>query len=122
MKSISFLLVAFFAIISSSLFAQTAQTDTIKVYGNCGMCKSRIEKTVKVEGVSSALWNSETKFLIVSYDPGKITNDSLQQRIAAVGHDTEKYTADDKVYIRLPGCCHYERKKEPKKENPEQKQ
>ena len=38
-----------------------------------------------------------------------------EKKIAAVGHDTEKYLADDKVYEKLPGCCHYERKKAEKK-------
>jgi hypothetical protein len=26
-----------------------------------------------------------------------------------VGHDTEKYRADDKAYAKLPGCCKYDR-------------
>ena len=122
MKSISFLLAAFFAITGSNVFAQTEQTDTINVYGNCGMCKKRIEKAVKAEGVSFAQWSPETKLLIVTYDAIMITNDVIQKNVAAVGHDTDRYTADDKVYSKLPGCCLYERKKEPKKENPEQKQ
>ena len=39
------------------------------------------------------------------------SNDDIRNKVAAVGHDTEKYQADDKVYERLLGCCHYERKK-----------
>jgi Cu(I)/Ag(I) efflux system membrane fusion protein len=37
----------------------------------------------------------------------RISLDSLQQRIAAVGHDTEKYKAADSVYAELPSCCLY---------------
>ena len=112
----------FFAIAAMSLFAVSVnaqtKTDTIKVYGECGMCKSRIQKTLKIEGIISTDWNTETKLLVVTYDPAKINNDDIQKKIAAVGHDTEKYTAIDSVYQKLPGCCHYERKKI----SPEQKQ
>ena len=105
------------AFLCSSSFAQT-QTDTIKVYGNCGMCKNRIQKALKLEGITNAAWSPETKLLVVNYDASKISNDSIQKTIATVGHDTEKYTADDKVYNKLPGCCLYDRKKP----NTEQKQ
>ena len=30
--------------------------------------------------------------------------------VAKVGHDTEKYTAEDAVYAKLHSCCKYERK------------
>lgn len=109
MKFSRFFMLAIIAFASTTSFAQS-QTDTIKVYGNCGMCKNRIEKTLKVEGVTSAVWSPETKLLIVSYDTAKISNDAIQKKIAAVGHDTEKYVADDEVYSKLPGCCLYKRK------------
>src|SRR5690606_33830574 len=114
MKSIRFMFIAVFAMTSSTLFAQTAteKTDTIKVYGECGMCKNRIQKTLKIDGISSAVWDVDTKLLTVTYNPASITNDVIQQKIAAVGHDTEKYKANDKEYDQLPGCCHYERKKD----------
>ena len=117
MKSIRFLLVALITALGISSFAQS-QTDTIKVYGNCVMCKNRIEKAVKLEGVANAVWSPETKLLVITYDTMKISNDVIQKAIAAVGHDTDKYTADVKVYSKLPGCCLYERKKT----NPESKQ
>jgi len=103
-------LLAAFTILSSFVFAQS-RTDTIKVYGNCGMCKSRIEQALKIDGIFSANWDTGTKLLAVSYDSQKISNDEIQKGIAAVGHDTEKYTAEDGVYKKLPGCCLYERKK-----------
>lgn len=96
--------------IASSLFAQTQKTDTIKVHGECGMCKSRIQKTLKLDGISAAIWDTETKLLTVTYDPAVITNDDIQKKVVAVGHDTEKYRAEDAVYSKLPGCCKYERK------------
>lgn len=32
------------------------KTETFKVWGKCDMCKTRIEKTVKAEGVTSSNW------------------------------------------------------------------
>jgi len=89
----------------------TTKTESIKVQGNCGMCKTRIEKTAKLDGVSKAEWNKDTKVLTLVYDPSKVKSDDVQKKIAAVGHDTEKYKADTKVYDKLPGCCKYERLK-----------
>lgn len=110
MKTIKMLMMAVVTILSVSVFAQT-KTESFKVYGNCGMCKKRIEKAVKTEAVSSAEWNADTKMMTVTYDATKITNEQIQEKIAAVGHDTDKFTADDKVYEKLPGCCLYERRK-----------
>jgi copper chaperone CopZ len=99
--------------ISAQSGAKTAatKTETFKVWGNCGMCKDRIEKAVKTEGAASASWDVKTKMLTVSYNPSKTNVEALDKKLAAVGHDTEKFKADDKVYEALPGCCHYERTK-----------
>lgn len=75
------------------------------------MCKNRIEKATKLEGVASAVWNVDTKEMVVAYDSTKIGNDEIQQKISSAGHDTDKYSADDKVYKKLPGCCLHDRKK-----------
>ena len=87
------------------------KTETIKVAGNCGSCKARIEKAAKVDGVSKANWDSKTQLLVVTYSPSKISNMDIQKKVAAVGHDTEKVKADDKTYASLPGCCKYKRMK-----------
>lgn len=97
-------------LIGASVYTQV-KTEAFTVYGNCGMCKSRIEKAAKVDGVTSASWSAETKTITVTYDSTKVSNADIQKKIAAVGHDTEKFSADDKVYKKLPGCCLYDRKK-----------
>ncbi|HLO60219.1 MAG TPA: cation transporter [Bacteroidales bacterium] len=111
--------VLFTAILTIALFSSMVQanptapgnkTETIKVSGNCGSCKTKIEKAAKIEGVSEATWNTDTKVLTVVYDPSKVTSDDIQKKIAAVGYDTEKYKADEKAYNYLPGCCQYDRK------------
>lgn len=86
-----------------------SKTETIKVLGNCSMCKDRIEKAAKVDGVENASWDAKTDLLTVSYDPSKTSPDALAKKVAAVGHDAGKYKADDKVYNALPACCKYDR-------------
>jgi copper chaperone CopZ len=88
-----------------------AKTETFKVYGNCEMCKNRIEKAVKDAGVTNASWDTKTKMLTVTYDPANLNNEILSKKIAAAGHDTEHFKASDEVYSKLPGCCKYERAK-----------
>ena len=91
--------------------APDQKTETFKVWGECDMCKTRIEKTVKAEGVTVADWNDKTDMLTVTFDSNKTNVDALSKKLASVGHDTEKYKAPDNVYAKLPGCCHYERTK-----------
>lgn len=95
---------------SLSLFAAPGKTEKFKVAGNCGMCETRIEKAANsVNGVTAADWNKETKMIEVSFDAAETDLDKIQKAIAKVGHDTEKFKADDETYDNLPGCCKYER-------------
>lgn len=90
---------------------------TFKVFGNCEMCKNRIEKAAKGKGVVSANWNVDTKIFSLEYDPSATSPEKVQQRIANVGHDTQLKKAKDLVYNELPACCHYREKKETGAEN-----
>lgn len=89
----------------------STKTESIKVWGECETCQATIEKAAKVDGVSKANWDKTTKLLTLVYDPSKVKSDDIQKKIAAVGYDTEKYNADDKVYAKLNACCKYVRKK-----------
>lgn len=109
-KILSLLIVLISSFGVSKVFAQTAKTETFKVYGNCNMCKKRIDKAASVDGVTKADWNVKTKVMTVSYDPAKTSGTAIQQKVAAAGHDTEKNNAADSVYDQLPGCCQYDRK------------
>ncbi len=94
----------------TSLFAQELKTETFKVYGNCDMCKDRIEKAAEsVDGVTAADWNKETKMLEVSFDASKTDTKIIRKAIAKAGHDTLLEKAPDEVYAALPQCCHYKR-------------
>jgi copper chaperone CopZ len=93
----------------STVFGLT-KTEKFKVYGNCGMCESRIEKAAKgVDGVMSADWDKEIKQIVVEFDDSQTTIEAIHLAIANVGHDTDLIKADNKVYDTLPGCCQYDR-------------
>ena len=97
------------------LFAQDKTTE-VKVWGNCGMCKKRIEKAAMLEGVSKATWDKETKMLTLVYNEDKVKAADVEKRVASVGHDTEHFFADTKTYDGLPECCLYDRKPKSKKD------
>lgn len=90
--------------------AEEVEKSTFKVFGNCGMCKNRIENALKdISGIQSASWDTDTKMLDVQYTPELITLEKIHHLVAAVGHDTDKVRAKDEVYNNLHGCCQYER-------------
>jgi hypothetical protein len=112
MKSINLLLAVVLAFTSISINAQTkaaVKTEKIRVWGNCGMCETRIEKAAKDAGATSAAWDSETNLLAVSYNTAKTSVKNIEQKIASVGHDTKGVRASDASYDKLHGCCKYER-------------
>ena len=109
MKILSIIAAMIFSI-SFSYAQSTLKTETIKVSGNCGMCKSKIEKSAKQAGAKSADWNEDSKMLKVSYAVDKTSSAKIQQAIAKTGYDTQDYTADNATYEKLHGCCQYDRK------------
>jgi hypothetical protein len=91
------------------LFSVNAQTATkLKVSGNCGMCKSSIEKAAKTAGATTANWDMDAKLLTLMFD-GKTNLDKIETAIAAIGYDTEHKTATNASYDALHECCKYDR-------------
>jgi len=88
-----------------------AKTETVKVYGNCGMCETTIEKAANKKKISKADWNEETKIASITYDSKKTTLDAVLKNIALAGYDNQSFLAPDAAYNKLPGCCKYEREK-----------
>ena len=83
------------------------------VRGNCGMCKSTIEKAANsLDGVTSATWNIDKKTIVVSYDSVNMNELSIHKAIAASGYDTEKVLGNLEAYKDLPGCCKYDHEME----------
>ncbi len=112
MKYLSIVAVLLFGVFTSnSTYAQNKiASDTIKVWGNCGMCKTTIEKSAKAAGAKTAVWNEDSKDLIVSYAAAKTSSNKIQEAVANAGYDTQDLTAPVEVYNKLHGCCQYERK------------
>ena len=92
-------------------FAQikNAKTETVKIYGNCGMCEKTIEKAGNLKKVASVDWNKDTKMATLTYDATKTNQDEILKRIALAGYDSDKFLAPDDVYANLHGCCQYDR-------------
>ena len=90
--------------------AAAVKTETFEVNGNCGMCKTTIEKAAKKAGASFAKWNIETHQLQVKYNTAKTNIPAIQKKIAESGYDNAGATASDAVYDKLHHCCKYERK------------
>ena len=88
-----------------------AKTETVKVYGNCGMCETTIEKAANIKKISKADWNQETKMATITYDSKKTTLDAVLKNIALAGYDNQSFLAPDAAYNKLPGCCKYDREK-----------
>lgn len=106
MKNLIILLLTFISSVGYAQSAKVVKAD-IKVYGNCGMCKTRIQKALDRTGIKTATWDSKTKNLSVVYNTEKITEDQIHKLIAEVGHDTDKVKAKDETYAKLPFCCLY---------------
>jgi copper chaperone CopZ len=84
---------------------------SLGVRGNCGMCKTTIEKAaLSVDGVEEASWSTATKILDIKT---KSSLDSItikiHQAVADSGYDTELISAMEDSYSSLPGCCQYNR-------------
>ncbi|MES2863733.1 MAG: DUF3347 domain-containing protein [Bacteroidota bacterium] len=105
------IMVATFVLLSITINAQikNAKTETVKIYGNCGMCETKIEKTGTIKKVAMVDWNQETQMATLTYDATKTNQDEILKRIALAGYDSDKFLAPDDVYNNLHGCCQYDR-------------
>lgn len=111
MKTLSLFAAIIFSIFAvNTSNAQTTKTETIKVWGNCGMCKTTIEKSAKKAGAKTASWDEDSKELKVTYVVDKTSSAKIQEAIAKSGYDTQDFTAVKTAYNNLPGCCKYDRK------------
>jgi periplasmic mercuric ion binding protein len=119
MKSLKMIAGILFSLfISNTSFAQkaTIKKETVKVWGNCGMCKAKIEKAAKSAGATKASWNEDSKMLQVTYNTNKSSTAKIQAAIAKTGYDTQDYTGDNGAYTKLHSCCQYDRKEVPVKQ------
>lgn len=97
------------SVASASAQIKNAKTETVKIYGNCSMCKSKIEAAGNLKKVAKVAWNEDTKMATLTYDSTKTSQDEILKRIALAGYDSDKFLAPDDIYDALHGCCQYER-------------
>lgn len=107
MKTKIFLLIICAVVVFTSRAQSKIVTQTIKVYGNCTMCKKRIETALDHKGIKKADWSPKTKELQVVYNVSKISEGEIHELVAKAGHDTDKVKAKDETYASLPFCCLY---------------
>ncbi len=103
-----FSLAALLTAVSMVAVAQTS-TETFKVSGNCGMCKTTIEKAAKSAGATDANWDKDAKEITVTYKSSTTNAAKIQQKIADAGYDNVAFKSTLEAYSKLPGCCKYER-------------
>lgn len=104
-----FTVLTLFMALATTSFAQKEKTETIPVSGNCGMCKSKIEKAAKGAGAAEAKWNVDAKTLTVKYNSSTTNAAKIQQAVASVGYDTRDVKTTGQAYDKLHGCCKYDR-------------
>lgn len=114
MKSLKLFLASFLMLAFTQVMAQE-KTEKIKVAGECGMCKKKIEKAAKTAGASFAEWDKSAKMLTVKYADAA-DKSKIEHAVAKAGYDTENVKATDAAYADLDDCCKYERKSSAKME------
>ena len=108
MKTLKLFFLVLFVSIASVGFAQS-KTEKIKVSGECGMCKKKIEKAAKEAGATYAEWSTDSKVLTVKYTSNNTNSAKIEKAVAGVGYDTQNVKATEEAYNNLHECCKYER-------------
>lgn len=112
MKLLSKILIAITVLLSFTVCnaqIKNSITKKVKISGNCGMCKTTIEKVGSIKNTAKADWDADTQIATLTYDSTKTNPDEILKRIALAGYDSEKFLAPDDVYNNLHACCQYER-------------
>jgi len=97
---------------TKSVVSTEMQSDySIGVKGNCGMCKTTIEKAVKkLDFVLDAEWGIQSKILDLKFNnPSDLDLELLNSAITESGYETMNTTANQASYDVLPMCCKYDR-------------
>ena len=105
-------MVSIMALSMTSVFGQkikNATTETVKIYGNCGMCEKTIENAGSSKNTASVDWDKDTKMATLTFDAKKTSKDEILKKIALAGYDSDSFLAPDDVYNNLHGCCQYGR-------------
>lgn len=88
---------------------KNSKTETVKIYGNCGMCKKTIEKAGTIKNTAKVDWNVDSKMATLTFDSDQTNADEILKRIANAGYESDKFPASNSAYNQLPGCCQYDK-------------
>lgn len=113
MKSLKKIMVAVVVLLSTlgvNAQIKNSKTETVKISGNCGMCKKNIETAGNLKKVAVVEWDVNSKMATLTYDSTKTNSDEILSRIAKAGYDSDKFSATDEQYNKLHTCCQYDRK------------
>ncbi|MFA9190888.1 heavy-metal-associated domain-containing protein [Flavobacterium sp. FZUC8N2.13] len=112
MKSLKKIMVAVVVLLSTlgvNAQIKNSKTETVKISGNCGMCKKNIETAGNLKKVAAVEWDVNSKIAKLTYDSSKTNPDEILNRIAKAGYDNEKFSATEEHYKKLHTCCQYDR-------------
>jgi copper chaperone CopZ len=109
-KKIVMVIIVLLSVTIAKAQIKNAKTEMVKIYGNCEMCKTAIEKAGNLKKVTQVDWNKDTKMATLTYDSQKTNQEEILKRIALAGYDSNSFLAPAVVYNNLPGCCQYDRK------------
>jgi copper chaperone CopZ len=109
LKKIMMVALTVLAITQSNAQIKNAKIETVKIYGNCGMCKSKIDKAGSQKNIAEVVWNKDTKMATLTYDAKKTNQEDILKKIALAGYDSDFFLAPEKAYSSLNGCCQYDR-------------
>ncbi|MFV8271325.1 DUF3347 domain-containing protein [Flavobacterium sp. GT2N3] len=112
MKSLKKTVIAMTVLLSvavSNAQIKNDKTETVKIFGNCAMCETTIEKAGSLKKIANVDWNKDTKMATLTYDTKKTNQDEILKRIALAGYDSDKFLAPEAAYSKLPECCQYDR-------------
>lgn len=112
MKSLKKIMIAVVVLLSTlavNAQVKNKKTETVKIAGNCEMCKKNIEKAGNLKKVAVVNWDIDSKMATLTYDSSKTNADEILSRIAKAGYDNEKFSATEEQYKKLHTCCQYDR-------------
>ena len=95
-------IVLLLSVVVSNAQIKNAKTATVKIFGNCAICKATIERAGNLKKIASVDWNKDTKMATITYDAKKTNEDEILKRIALVGYDNPKFLAPEDIYNKLP--------------------
>ena len=118
MNKYIYILFLFATFLLNAQDSSNKQKTSFKVFGNCEMCKMRIEKAaLSLKGVKYANWSIPESQLTLIYNPNRIDLLDVHDSVALSGHDTSLKEAPNDIYNELPLCCLYPREEKTKPRN-----